>query len=672
MLPCQLSVNNEHASRNSMDVENMWAKEQLSKGVAHIHKLEAEIHHLRRANRVMNSERDQVTEAYRGLIKQIAGCRRCMERLYTHKGCLPVAFTESRIRPTSKLLSLEDPPSPYHDSILPRGDSSSAISAADTTAQSTSLFGQDPKFLTISLPTDSGPLDNNGSSYVTDASSILTLGDTQPPAVYSPGNLLPARTSSHASSICSGLPEESMHERRAGSLRPSPGQMPSVGQSLRHEDPLIPSQLAHRDAEEDPGELSEGNLLAEMSSPRDIIDHESLFSSRASSDTSMQPAPESWRGNEIASEADVDEQASAKSSDSSSAETDEEDTEEDSDVVPATSADANDRASKNTDFIYAGRGGSMAPQGGDLLHSSFESNIEKPSGRNPPTLHHRKGPAGGRINNPPFSTEARPATRNAGAQKARSNTANEVFSALRNRNRTAPQNSRIAESLSSTTLGSSTEIRPIRAALAVSAPAMAGQRCDQRARHAEEETDEDLKIAIRESYTNFALSGQRLRFCYEPQTLDPTSINLNTNWKRRSKLNQSVVEKLLQMGSEICAFLPESDSEKATKKEVDLIQRLCKINRPQTACGSLGEVVGALRRERDVTKDELNLIDFEIYSTLIVMKCQSESEASQLFLHAKNVNKLSRNSLMKRLQHLAITNAPFLECTIVCIRFLRI
>ena len=618
----------------------MRAKEELGKRVAHIRKLEAEIHYLRRANRVMDSERDQATEAYRRLIKQIAGCQRCMERLYTDKGCFPVASTENMIRRTTEVLSLEDTPSPYHDNILPRGDSSSTTSAADTTAQSTSLFGQDPGSLIVTLPTDSGLLDNNGSSPITDASSILTSGNTQPSAVYCSGHLLPARTSRHASSICSGLPEESMHERREGSLRPKPGQMASVGQSLRHEDPLIPSHLAHRDAEEDPGELSDGNQFAETSSPRDTIDHGSLCSSRASSDTSMQPVPEPWRGNEIASESDVDEQASANSSDSSSAETDE-DTDEDSDVVPATSADANDMASKDTDFIYAGRGGSMAPQRGDLPHSSGNCNIKRPFGRNPPTSHHRKEPAGERTNSPHFSSEPKPAIRNAGAQRARSITANEVSSALRNRNPTTPQSSRTPGSLSSTALGSSTEIRPARAALVVSAPAMAGQRCDQRARHAEEETDEDLKIAIRESYTNFALSGQQLRFCYEPQPLDPTSINLNTNWKRRSKLNESVVEKLLQMGSEICAFLPESDSEKATKKEVDLIRRLCKINRPQTACGSLGEVVGALRRERDVTKDELNLIDFEIYSTLIVMKSQSESEASQLFLRVKNVNKLS-------------------------------
>ncbi len=91
------------------------------------------------------------------------------------------------------------------------------------------------------------------------------------------------------------------------------------------------------------------------------------------------------------------------------------------------------------------------------------------------------------------------------------------------------------------------------------------------------------------------------------------------------------------MGSEISVFLPESDSEKATKKESELIRRLCKFNRAQTASGSLREVVGALRRERDVTKDELNLIEFEIYSTLIVMKCRSESEASHLFQHFNDV-----------------------------------
>ena len=75
------------------------------------------------------------------------------------------------------------------------------------------------------------------------------------------------------------------------------------------------------------------------------------------------------------------------------------------------------------------------------------------------------------------------------------------------------------------------------------------------------------------------------------------------------------------MGSEISAFLPESDIERATKKDTELIRRLCNCKRTRMVSSSLKEVVESLRRERDVTKDELNLIEFDLYSTLIVMRC---------------------------------------------------
>lgn len=151
------------------------------------------------------------------------------------------------------------------------------------------------------------------------------------------------------------------------------------------------------------------------------------------------------------------------------------------------------------------------------------------------------------------------------------------------------------------------------------------------ARQLDPQTDVELEAAIRENYARFGLSAQRLKFCYEPQPLDPTTINLGTNWKRRSNLNESMIEKLNQAGSEISAFFPESDAGKTTKRETDLIHRLCKCDPSQAACGSLKDVVGALRQEQNVTKDELNLIEFELYSTLIVMKSQSESEVSKSY-----------------------------------------
>lgn len=151
------------------------------------------------------------------------------------------------------------------------------------------------------------------------------------------------------------------------------------------------------------------------------------------------------------------------------------------------------------------------------------------------------------------------------------------------------------------------------------------------ARQLDPQTDVELEAAIRNNYARFGLCAQRLKFCYEPQPLDPTAINLGTNWKRRSNLNESIIEKLNQAGAEISALFPESDAAKATKREIDLIHRLCKCDPSKVACGSLKDVVGALRQEQNVTKDELNLIEFELYSTLIVMKRQSESEVSKTY-----------------------------------------
>lgn len=565
--------------------DRAWAKEELDKKQAHIRWLKAENDHLRRANRKIAMEKDEMIRAYTHLAKQNAHCRRCLQRLDTNDRSLSIVPIEIEKR---------------QDTEIPLAKDSQAISAA---THPTANKG--PNLLTALVPTDSASSDSNVSSLFSDVSPTLTSRDTLPSSTSSPRGVSPVRTSSHASSTPSGLPENSRHRRRADSLALRAGQAASSDQDSRHEDPLVQPRLVYGDAEEVLGELSEVDLLAETSSRRHRVDHEERSPSRAS-EVSTQSALEPREENAIMAEAGSDEQASADSLDSSSAETDE-DSDEDSDLDPAPFVDANEEAKE------------------------VSGNNEEVFEQVPPTIHYRKGPARRRLDSAQNTNEAYPAARDAGSSKAHSTSPNEVSSASRNPNPRAPHNPTTLGSQSSATLGSSAQFPLTRAIPAASAPATAGQRCDQPAYQGEEETDVDLKTAIRESYTKFALSGQRLRFCYEPQTLDPTAINLNTNWKKRSKLNGSVVKKLLQMGSEISVFLPESDSEKAIRKETELIRRLCKCNRNQTASGSLREVVGALRRERDVTKDELNLIEFEIYSTLIVMKCRSESEASHLF-----------------------------------------
>ena len=259
------------------------------------------------------------------------------------------------------------------------------------------------------------------------------------------------------------------------------------------------------------------------------------------------------------------------------------------------------------------------------------------------------------------------------SRKACSNKASEMSSGSRSLESRAFHNVTVARKQNVTTVTSSARLRPDPVTPAVPTPAAARQICDQPTDCGQEETDSDLKTAIRESYEKFALDGQRLTFCCEPLTLDPTAINLNTNWKQRSKLNRSLVERLLKMGSEIFTFLPEADIERASKKETELIRRLCPCKRPITASNSLKEIVRSLRWERDVTKDELNLIEFDLYSTLIVMRCQSEDQASFPFQSLNDmINKFSRSSSRRRSQLLVITNAIFLECTTVCTYFLQV
>ena len=493
---------------------------------------------------------------------------------------------------------------------------------------------------TISLSPKPVPSDSDGSSAFTPLSTFLTSTDTQPS---------PASTFSQ--------------------LALSPKQRTS---SNRHRgDRVVQPPLAHGNDRDISSGPSQGHLLAETSPRRNGNGQGRGSSSPTSSDISMHSLSDLAEESDIAAETEPDEQSLVSSSDSPSVETD-----GDHDDDSATSMDAR----KDIGSGRAGQEGSETPdaqQRGEVRLSSTSRINEELSGKVSPTLHHRKGPAGRRSNGAKFSTKTNTAAGRADPRKAcsksHSDTASEMSSASRSLESRVSHNATALGTQNLTTVVSNSQIRPNSVTQTVSAPAAARQTCEHPTYRGQEETDAGLKAAIRESYAAFALDGQRLKFCCEPLTLDPTAINLNTNWKQWSKLNKSLVERLLQMGSEISAFLPESDIERANQKDTELMRRVCTCKRPITASSSLKDVVRSLRRERDVTKDELNLIEFDLYSTLIIMRYQSENQASPPLRKLNDIiDNISQLSLRKQSQSLVTINAAFLACTTVCTQFLQI
>ncbi len=438
------------------NTDRAWAKEELNKKKkAHIRWLETEIDHLRRVNRKIEIERDEAMRTYTYLAKQNAYCLRCLQHLDSNDRHSPIVPIGTETRQDTETPLVENTRDPYRDSFLPRGDLSSATSAATHPAAI-----QGPNVLTASVPTDSAS-DSNDPSLFTGLSPILTSSDTLPSSVSNSRSLSPARTSRHASSIPSGLTEDSWHGRRAGSpaLR---GQAALSEQDPCHEGPLAQSHPARGGNEDAFGELSEGNLLAETSSRHRRVDHGRRSSSRASSEVPIQSASRSREEREIAAELRSDEHASADSLDSSSAETDE-DSADDSDMELAPSVDTSEYARQDTDYDDVGREGSTS------------HNNKKSFDQVAPTLHPRKGPAGRLVHSPQTSNDAHPAARDAGSPKALSTSAYDVSSASRSLNPKAPHNPTTLGSRSSATPGSSTQLLLNRADAVMSAPAPAGR-----------------------------------------------------------------------------------------------------------------------------------------------------------------------------------------------------
>ena len=594
-------------------------KGELDRSLALVRRLEAENGRLRRANRLIETERDQTKRAYRNLISQIADCPRCLGSVINDNETLPITPTEIERRQNSESLSLK---------LTSAASAATNSAVVNLTAQSGSQGSRDLRLLTTSSSTDMFPSDRNEASFFTHVSPILASRDSQPLSVSSSGLVSPVPTSRRTSSVANGPFRDSSHNRRPDSLAFESWK--SSEQSLLHEGRRTQPYFAHVTATKVSEEASERISWTETSSQCDYIDYGTRFPSLSPSDASMQSTSESRQEGENTTELEVEEQVPADSSAPSSSDPDD-DSEEASDGDPATSVDAGEESIKDKNLENASREGSKTPAAqrrGSVVRSSISRNNEQCYEQGLPTSRRIKGPVETLQNSVRLSTERHLAATNLVSHKAQLPGTKMDFSdsrSLRARRLHSPISVGIQTStaLCYTTRNWLTGVVPT-----VSSPAMSRQGCDQPVRTGEEENDTDLKHAIRESYTKFALSGQRLRFCYEPQTLNPFSINLNTNWKRRSKLNESVVQKLVNMAAQISAFVPEADTGKATEKEIDLIRRLCNYNRTQPVWGSLREVVGALRRERDVTKDELHLIEFEIYSTLIIMKFQSQSEAS--------------------------------------------
>jgi len=140
-------------------------------------------------------------------------------------------------------------------------------------------------------------------------------------------------------------------------------------------------------------------------------------------------------------------------------------------------------------------------------------------------------------------------------------------------------------------------------------------------------TDKSLKQAISGSYTKFGLETH-LIFRYGSGSFSHSTIDLSTNWKSRSVLNQTSWKSLNAASQRILSFLPAFAKNKQLQKEKGLVQRIMQGARPKVEEGSLKAIAVELHRERNHAKDESLLANFEFYSTLIIMRHFDKVEVS--------------------------------------------
>lgn len=142
--------------------------------------------------------------------------------------------------------------------------------------------------------------------------------------------------------------------------------------------------------------------------------------------------------------------------------------------------------------------------------------------------------------------------------------------------------------------------------------------------------DEALKKNIQDSYAKFGLTTT-VQFRYGRGLFSPRIIELGTPWKKRSILTKPIWDKLNDLASQIMKFLPSLSGKGCTQKELALIHRLIDGYRANVVGKSLKALAIELHRERDHTKDESNLAEFEFYSTLLVIRHCDEQEVWQSY-----------------------------------------
>ncbi|KAK5011185.1 hypothetical protein LTR28_005053 [Elasticomyces elasticus] len=141
------------------------------------------------------------------------------------------------------------------------------------------------------------------------------------------------------------------------------------------------------------------------------------------------------------------------------------------------------------------------------------------------------------------------------------------------------------------------------------------------------DTDEQLKKDIQASYTRFGLET-RLLFRYGRGGFSPHAIDMSSNWKRRSQLNQSSWRRLASVAEEIAACFPTNAGSQPKPKEVGLIRRLCRTERADPDFPTLRSIAHSLHADRDLSRDESHLAEFECYSVLMISQQKDQSEVS--------------------------------------------
>jgi len=121
-------------------------------------------------------------------------------------------------------------------------------------------------------------------------------------------------------------------------------------------------------------------------------------------------------------------------------------------------------------------------------------------------------------------------------------------------------------------------------------------------------TDRPSMEAIQKSYATFELKPH-LQFCCGFGSFDRSPIELSTNWKYQSILNQVSWNSLKGILQQILSYLPAPAKRQQLQGEKGLVQRILQQNIHQKSeKRSLKPIVSELHRERNYAKDETILL----------------------------------------------------------------